>query len=108
MRSSAPRRASRPANPYSIEAIAQRLVATREALGLSQAEFCRRAGVAANTYNQWEMAKGRPSIDGATKIADEFDLTLDWIYRGKIDQQRHDLVLAIREKMPIPPDEPSG
>jgi transcriptional regulator with XRE-family HTH domain len=69
-------------NPRSFEAIAARLIRTREALGLHQAEFCRRAEIASNTYNQWEKALGRPSLDQALKLVDRFGLTLDWIYLG--------------------------
>ena len=34
--------------------IGERLKQAREALGLSQADVCRDAGVSANAYNQWE------------------------------------------------------
>ena len=96
--------ASIPSNPRSLEAIAQRLIATREALDLSQAEFCRRTGIATNTYNQWEMAHGRPSLDQAVKIAEEFDVPLDWIYLGKLNKVPHELALKIKKRMPLPPD----
>lgn len=65
-----------------LDAIALRLRATRGALGLKQSSFCTQAGIAANTYNQWEMAKIRPSLDGAILLCRTYALTLDWIYRG--------------------------
>lgn len=68
--------------PTHIDEIARRLVQTRASLGLTQAEFGRRAGIAANTLNQWERAKGRPGLDQALLLCEAFGLTLDWIYRG--------------------------
>jgi transcriptional regulator with XRE-family HTH domain len=65
-----------------IEAIAARLRAGQEALGLSQVEVCRQAQIAPNTYNQWIKAKGRPQLDAALQLCDAFGYTLDWIYQG--------------------------
>lgn len=59
-----------------------RLLLTRQALGLAQGVFAERAGLAQNTYNQYEMAKKRPSIDNAIALCETYSLTLDWIYRG--------------------------
>ena len=66
----------------SVEAIAERLIASRKAIGLKQAEYAERAGIPNNTYNQYEQAKGRPSLDFAYKLCDAYGLTLDWIYNG--------------------------
>lgn len=74
--------AGAPTNLRSIDAIAARLEATRRVLDLSQTQLCLRAGLATNTYNQWERGKGRPQLDEAMKLCDTFGLTLDWIYRG--------------------------
>lgn len=67
----------------SLAAIAKRLELTRTVLGLSQAEFAEGAGIARNTYNQWEKAKGRPQLDGAMALCQTYALTLDWIYFGE-------------------------
>lgn len=64
------------------EAIAHRLEAVRAALGLKQVDFCRRAGVATNTYNQWKAATRTPDLAEAKKLVREFRLTLDYIYLG--------------------------
>jgi DNA-binding XRE family transcriptional regulator len=50
-------------HPRSLDAIAARLRATRAAFGLNQIEFSRRAGIASNTYNQYEQAKSLPRLD---------------------------------------------
>lgn len=68
--------------PRNLDAIAARLRATREAFGLGQNEFARRAGIASNTYNQYEQAKNIPRLDFANQLCDTYGITLDWIYRG--------------------------
>lgn len=67
----------------SLDAIARRLERTRVALGLTQSEFADKAGIARNTYNQWEKGKGRPQLDGAIALCHVYNLTLDWIYFGE-------------------------
>ena len=66
----------------SLEAIAARLICAREALEMSQSEFADMAGIARNTYNQYEKAVQRISLDMAMKLRDTYDLTLDYIYYG--------------------------
>lgn len=72
-------------NKTDLDSIANRLEITRAALGLSQAEFADAAGIARNTYNQWERGKGRPQLDGAIALCRAFNLTLDWIYFGDMN-----------------------
>lgn len=89
----------------SVAAIAARLIATREALGLNQAAFCTEAGIARNTYNQWEKAINRPQLDYAIQLCEKFGLTLDWIYRGIPSRLPHDIAmqLAAAESAPSVP-----
>lgn len=65
-----------------VPAIAARLKQTRTALRLTQVAFAGGAGIAPNTYNQWEKGKQRPDLDQAQALCDAYGLTLDWIYRG--------------------------
>lgn len=65
-----------------VDAISGRLKQTRLAMGLTQVAFAGGAGVAANTYNQWEKGKQRPDLDQAQALCDAYGLTLDWVYRG--------------------------
>ena len=62
--------------------IAERLIAARRAQpsDLDQVEFARRAGISQNTYNQYEKAHRRPSLDNAIKLCRTYNLSLDWIY----------------------------
>lgn len=85
-----------PPHPRSIEAIADRLARTRAALGLNQTELCARAGLAKNTYNQWECGHGRPGLDYAIQLCEAFGLTLDWIYLGDDSGLRGHLLDRLR------------
>ncbi len=76
--------------------IGARLLLTRQALGLAQKEFAERAGLAANTYNQYESGKNVPALDRANALCDAYQLTLDWIYRGDPSGLRYQLAEAIK------------
>lgn len=62
--------------------IARRLSATRQSIGLSQAELCRRAGVKQSAYNQYEKAVNIIGLKGAFRICACLGVSLDWLYRG--------------------------
>lgn len=85
-----------------VAAIARRLETTRNALGLSQAQLCRHAGIAANTYSQYESGNGRPSLDYAMRLCQTFGLTLDWIYFGNAAGLPDDLAARIAEQEATP------
>jgi transcriptional regulator with XRE-family HTH domain len=72
------------------------LLLTRQALGLAQKEFADRAGLAANTYNQYETGRNIPALDRAHALCDTYALTLDWIYRGDPSGLRYELAAAIK------------
>lgn len=70
------------AHPRHIDAIAGRLYQLRSTVGISQRAFAKRAGLGFTTYNNYETGVSRPDLDNANRICDEFQVTLDWIYRG--------------------------
>jgi transcriptional regulator with XRE-family HTH domain len=81
-----------------LKAIGLRLELTRLALGFDhQNRFCGRAGIATNTYNQYETGDRRPAVENAVALCEAYDLTLDWIYRGDPSGLRYDLRDKIRE-----------
>lgn len=63
--------------------VATRLRRTREAFGMQQGEFASAAGIAFNTYNQYEQGARLMRLENAMALCERFDLTLDWIYRGE-------------------------
>lgn len=80
----------------SAEAVGQRLTLTRQALGLAQNEFAKRAGISPSRFNHYETGRHLPSLDAAQSLCDAHDLTLDWIFRGDASGLRYSLVEAMR------------
>ena len=62
--------------------IGARLRLTREAFGLSQADWYRLAGIWPSAWNNYETGLRRISLDQALKVCDATGVSLDWIYRG--------------------------
>jgi transcriptional regulator with XRE-family HTH domain len=92
-------------DPLTLPMIAHRLRATREAVGMSQIELCRRADIKPNAYNQWEKGHGRPSLEHAFRLVHTLSITLDWIYLGDLSGVPHGLASRIVARMP-PADSP--
>ena len=78
------------------EAIADRLIATRQSFKLTQSEFAKGAKIPVNTYNQYEKAVNTPSLEFAIKLCDAYTLTLDWIYLGDPSGLRYQLAEDIK------------
>lgn len=78
------------------ESIAERLRITRAVFGYSQGEFGAKAGLKANTYNQYEQAIKRPSLGSAAKLCKTYGLTMDWIFLGDQGAMEWRLVQAIK------------
>jgi transcriptional regulator with XRE-family HTH domain len=57
---------------------------TREILGLTQKEFAESAGMILSRYNLREAGKIPLPLRGGIELCDAHDLTLDWLYRGKV------------------------
>jgi DNA-binding XRE family transcriptional regulator len=68
--------------PTSVQDVAERLAITRDAMGWSQAELCRRSGISKQSWNNAETADERISVDNAIKLCRATHVTLDWVYRG--------------------------
>jgi transcriptional regulator with XRE-family HTH domain len=78
------------------EAVAKRLRVTREAMRLSQHEFACRAGIAPNTYNQFEQGKRLLTVSKAISICAAHGLTLDWIFLDDPSNLPYKLAAAIK------------
>jgi len=76
-------RMSLPNPKESKEEISKRLKLTREAMGLSQADFCKLTEIATNTWNNYERCVSRISLEEAMKVTRATGVGLDWIYRGE-------------------------
>jgi transcriptional regulator with XRE-family HTH domain len=63
-------------------AIAKRLARLRSTMHLSQADMCRRIGVAPNRWNQYETGTRRITVEVVSKLRDTFGVTSDWVFFG--------------------------
>ena len=71
------------------EAVGARLRRVREILGLNKRQFAERAGMNEQTYGPFENGKRPLSLESAKKIRKAYDLTLEFMYFGKIDDLPH-------------------
>lgn len=78
-----------------IEAVAARLQAAREALGLTKREFAERAGMGEQTYGPFENGVRPLSLVAAKKIRKAHGLTLEFMYFGKIDDLPHKIAAKL-------------
>lgn len=52
----------------------------RKNKGLKQQELAEILGIKRNTYSDWENGKTEPSFDNLVKLADFFNVPLDWLF----------------------------
>jgi transcriptional regulator with XRE-family HTH domain len=67
------------------EAVAARLKRVREILGLNKKEFAERAGLTEQTYGPFENGKRELSLQSAKLLRKTYQLPLEFLYFGKID-----------------------
>lgn len=66
--------------------IAARLRSARKAFSeMNRKEWAEANGFNATQYTNWENGTRRVPIDSAAILCDRYGLTLDWIYRGRLD-----------------------
>lgn len=61
----------------------ERLKRLRKNKGLKQQELAEIFGIKQNSYSDWENGKTEPSFDNLVKLADFFDVSLDWLFGRK-------------------------
>lgn len=62
--------------------LGERISYLRNQRGFSQGDFAKMLKIAKSTLGMYETDKREPSNDTLTKIADYFDVTLDWLITG--------------------------
>lgn len=81
---------------FSPESVAARLRLVRKAHGLSQGGMAACVGgFTTSAYSNWEQGQSRPGIEPLVRIADHFDLTLDWLLLGR----DHTLRFEVRQRL---------
>jgi transcriptional regulator with XRE-family HTH domain len=76
---------------HRLPSVSARLKQTREALGLSQAAWCRLVGITAQAWNNYEKGTNLISLQPAIKVCIATGVSLDWIYRGLRSGLPHEL-----------------
>ena len=67
-------------------AIGRRLAALREGMSdMNQREWAEHHGFSPTRYNNWEKGVRRIMVDEAQMLCDRYGLTLDAIYRGRLE-----------------------
>jgi transcriptional regulator with XRE-family HTH domain len=78
-------------------AVGARLRISREAYGLDQMTFAKKAGLKSSTYNQYERGVNHPQIEAGLALKDAFRLSLDWVYDGDpsgLSYKLHEAILS--------------
>jgi transcriptional regulator with XRE-family HTH domain len=87
-----------------VESVALRLLASRVALELTQTRLCKITGMTKQTWNNYERAYARISVNNAIVLCQAFGLTLDWVFRGTRAGLSRDIQKALA-KLPKDPSE---
>ena len=69
-----------------MEILAQRLKELRKGRKKTQAEMAEYLGVVLRAYQYYEAATNYPNVPGLIKLADYFDVSLDYLV-GRTDQR---------------------
>lgn len=69
-------------HPHSNAAIAARLVAIREAMGLTQGAFADKYRIPRTSLNMYEAGKRRPSLNDLIKLQLQAGISLEWMLFG--------------------------
>ena len=83
----------------SIPSVAERLIATQKALGISPAELSRQTGIPANQWTQFTdpKYKRRITLAAAYKLKDTFGITLEWIFDGDRSRLPYEVASKLKE-----------
>lgn len=87
----------------SAEAVGARIKTIRKAFKISQGRLAEICGVVPSAVGNWEQGRSRPTFRQAAEIAEEFDLTLDYIYLGRTFTLRHGIAGALESAANHPP-----
>lgn len=75
---------------------AERLRLLRGLHGQNLTDFAAAAGIARNTYSQYENATRLPAIEHSLLLCTTYNITLDWLYTGDLTGVNWDLARKIQ------------
>jgi transcriptional regulator with XRE-family HTH domain len=65
--------------------VGRRLQALRKAVRLSKSQMADRHGIDRTNYGRFEAGRRQLPIEVAVRIAEQSQVSLDWLYRGRSD-----------------------
>lgn len=68
-----------------MKVFSKRLKELRLKKGLTQTELGEKVGVKQNTFTNWENGKREPNFENLIKLADFFEVSLDWLFGRKVE-----------------------
>lgn len=80
--------------------VGARLALLRKLHDLDQKKMAKSISVTQGTYSNWETGARPLGIESANAICDQYDVTLDWLYRGNRGTLPFPIEKALRELLP--------
>lgn len=74
--------------------LGERIAALRRRAGLSQAELAQRLQISASAMGMYEQGRREPSVDTLVAMAQEFQVSMDFLLTGKIRTVQEDEAMA--------------
>ena len=74
--------------------LGERIAALRRRAGLSQAELAHRLQISASAMGMYEQGRREPSVDTLVAMAEEFQVSMDFLLTGKIRTVQEDEAMA--------------
>lgn len=71
------------------EIMLERILTLIEHSGLSDAAFSQQVSIGNGIIGKWRSGKQKPSLDAVVKIADYFDVSIDYLVFGTIPDSSH-------------------
>lgn len=79
--------------------VGRRLQALRKVLNLTQAEIADANGIDRTNWGRFEKGKRLLPRDIAFDLAERYGITIDWLYRGRVDGLSIDMAERLRQAM---------
>lgn len=68
-----------------MKVFSKRLKELRKEKKLTQKEIAEQIGIKQNSYSDWETGKNEPNFENLIKLADFFEVSLDWLFGRKVE-----------------------
>jgi transcriptional regulator with XRE-family HTH domain len=76
---------------------AEQLKTLRKINGLTQKELAEKLKIKQNSHSDWENGKSEPNIEMLVRIADYFDVSLDYLLGGKMKNITEEFSLCLKK-----------